>query len=102
MSQEAKKSRRTKPKDFETALNRLETIVEQLDAGGLSLEKSMKLFEEGQQLAEVCAEQLDEADKKIEVLIRQKNRQRDVELTLDEDDDIDERVEEALADDDTE
>lgn len=53
---------------FERAIKRLETIVEQLEDGQLDLEKSLKLFEEGIKLARFCAEKLQEAEQKIEML----------------------------------
>lgn len=53
---------------FETALIELQNIVNQLEAGDLTLEKSLQLFERGQQLAAYCAKQLDEATLKIEQL----------------------------------
>jgi exodeoxyribonuclease VII small subunit len=53
---------------FEKALQRLEAIVEQLEDGQLDLEKSLQLFEEGIKLARYCAEKLQEAEQKIELL----------------------------------
>jgi len=55
---------------FEDALQRLEEIVDQLEAGKLPLEDSLKVFEEGVGLARRCAKYLDEAEKRIEVLTR--------------------------------
>jgi exodeoxyribonuclease VII small subunit len=55
---------------FEAALERLERIVDQLEAGNLPLEESLKIFEEGVGLARRCAKYLDEAEKRIEVLTR--------------------------------
>lgn len=53
---------------FEKALQRLEAIVEQLEDGQLDLEKSLQLYEEGIRLARHCAEKLQEAEQKIELL----------------------------------
>jgi len=53
---------------FEEALAKLEKIVSQLEAGDLPLEKSLKVFEEGVKLARHCAQQLEKAEKKIEIL----------------------------------
>ncbi|GAB4266354.1 MAG: hypothetical protein Kow0080_07600 [Candidatus Promineifilaceae bacterium] len=53
---------------FETALIELQNIVNQLENGDLTLEKSLQLFERGQQLATYCTKQLDEATLKIEQL----------------------------------
>jgi exodeoxyribonuclease VII small subunit len=55
---------------FEDALQRLERIVDQLEAGNLPLEESLKVFEEGVGLARHCARYLDEAEKRIELLTR--------------------------------
>jgi exodeoxyribonuclease VII small subunit len=55
---------------FEAALERLEQIVDQLEAGNLPLEESLKVFEEGVGLARRCAKYLDEAEKRIELLTK--------------------------------
>ena len=55
---------------FESALQRLEQIVDQLEAGNLSLEESLQVFEEGVGLARRCGKYLDEAEKRIELLTR--------------------------------
>ncbi len=55
---------------FEVALQRLEQIVDQLEAGNLSLEESLQVFEEGVGLARRCGKYLDEAEKRIELLTR--------------------------------
>ena len=60
------------PKDppFEQALERLETIVKDLEDGDRPLEESLRLFEEGVRLTRLCAGRLDEAQRKIEMLAR--------------------------------
>jgi exodeoxyribonuclease VII small subunit len=55
---------------FEECLARLEQIVGALESGTLSLEESLKVFEEGITLARHCARYLDEAERRIEVLAR--------------------------------
>lgn len=50
---------------FEAAMKRLEEITELLESGKMSLEESMKLFEEGTSLADFCNKQLDTAELKI-------------------------------------
>jgi exodeoxyribonuclease VII small subunit len=55
---------------FEAALQRLEQIVDQLEAGNLTLEESLEVFEEGVGLARRCGKYLDEAEKRIELLTR--------------------------------
>lgn len=56
---------------FEDALGRLEEIVEQLEQGDLDLEAALGAFEEGVRLSAQCAAQLDVAERRIEVLIRE-------------------------------
>jgi exodeoxyribonuclease VII small subunit len=56
-------------KSFETALARLEQITAELEEGELSLENSLKKFDEGIKLAGFCAEQLTEARAKVELLL---------------------------------
>jgi len=55
---------------FEDCSARLEQIVTALEAGNLSLEESLKVFEEGTTLARHCAKYLDEAERRIEILAK--------------------------------
>jgi exodeoxyribonuclease VII small subunit len=55
---------------FEDGLTRLEQIVSQLEAGNLSLEDSLKVFEEGIGLARHCAKYLADAERRIELLAK--------------------------------
>ena len=55
---------------FEDALSRLESIVNELESGELSLEESLAAFEEGIRLSRICSKQLDEAERKVEILIK--------------------------------
>ena len=55
---------------FEDALTRLEEIVEKLEEGDLPLEESLSAFEEGIKLSRVCAKLLNEAERKVEILIK--------------------------------
>ena len=55
---------------FEAGLERLEQIVKELEQGDLALEKSLELFEEGMKLSGVCRQQLEEAECKVELLIK--------------------------------
>jgi exodeoxyribonuclease VII small subunit len=59
-------------KRFETALEDLEKVVEQLESGELSLEDSLAAFEKGVGLVKYCNEKLNEVEKKIELLIKDK------------------------------
>ncbi len=54
---------------FEKALKRIEDIVEALEQGDVSLDDSLKLFEEGQSLLKFCREKLTKVEKKVKVLI---------------------------------
>jgi exodeoxyribonuclease VII small subunit len=59
-----------KVKDFETALKSLEDIVSQLEAGDLALDKALELFEEGIKISRFCNAKLEEAERKVETLIK--------------------------------
>jgi exodeoxyribonuclease VII small subunit len=57
-------------KNFENALARLEQITEELEAGDLSLEKSLEKFNEGIALVQFCSSKLDEAKSQVELLLK--------------------------------
>jgi exodeoxyribonuclease VII small subunit len=59
-------------KKFETALEELEVVVEQLETGELSLEDSLEAFEKGVGLVKFCSQKLDEVEKKVELLVKDK------------------------------
>jgi len=59
-----------KKEKFEQALQKLEAIVAQMEEGDLPLEEALKAFEEGVRLAKFCTGKLDEAERKVEKLIR--------------------------------
>ena len=59
---------------FEDCLARLEQIVNELEKGELPLEKALALFEEGVKLSSSCRKDLDEAEGKIELLMRQNGK----------------------------
>ena len=56
-------------KTFETALKRLETIAEELESGELTLENSLKKFDEGMALVEFCTARLNEARARVELIV---------------------------------
>ena len=56
---------------FEEALEKLEEIVHRREAGEMTLEESLKAFEEGIKLSRLCAKKLDEADRRVEILLRE-------------------------------
>jgi exodeoxyribonuclease VII small subunit len=57
---------------FENAMTRLETIVSELEKGDLPLDESLKIFEEGIRLSKTCLKMLDDAERKVEILIQDK------------------------------
>ena len=64
------------PQRFEQAMTRLETIVSELERGDLPLDESLKIFEEGIKLSKSCLKMLDEAERKVEILIQDKDGKR--------------------------
>lgn len=58
---------------FETSLKKLEDIVKRLEGGSLSLEESLKAFEEGIKHSSFCAGKLEEAEQRVEILLKQKD-----------------------------
>ena len=63
-------SEKPENRSFEASLEALERIVKQLESGDLPLEKSLELFEQGIRLSRECQERLTQAERKIEVLLR--------------------------------
>ena len=59
-----------KIRDFESALKSLEDIVQQLEKGDLSLDRALELFEEGVKVSRYCHGKLEEAERKVETLIK--------------------------------
>lgn len=59
--------------DFETALEKLQHIVEDLEKGGLSLDKTLAEFSQGMKLLKFCHQKLDKAEKKIELMLEEDN-----------------------------
>lgn len=64
---------KTKDLTFESATQRLEEIVRQLEKGNSSLDESLKLYEEGVSLVRFCNEALESAEKKIKILVADAN-----------------------------
>jgi len=65
-----KKMESPKKPDFEKSLARLEEIVRKLESPQLSLDEAMKLFEEGVGLSKECQKQLEEAEGRVEILLK--------------------------------
>ena len=59
---------------FEASLDELEKVVKQLEAGDLSLENSLELFERGMGLSDTCRKQLEQAETRVEMLIRKEGK----------------------------
>lgn len=55
---------------FEDALNKLEDIVRKMEAGDMTLEESLKAFEDGIKLVRVCTGKLDEAQRRVDMLLK--------------------------------
>jgi len=60
----------TRPESFESAIEQLERVVTELEAGDLPLDKALELFEKGMALSEACRKQLEEAEARVEALIK--------------------------------
>lgn len=58
---------------FEASLIKLEEIVKRMETGSLSLEDSLKAFEEGVKHAAFCSSRLDDAERRVEILLKQKD-----------------------------
>ncbi|MFQ5992190.1 MAG: exodeoxyribonuclease VII small subunit [Nitrospiraceae bacterium] len=58
---------------FEDAMARLETIVADLEKGDLPLDESIRIFEEGIRLSKTCLKMLGEAERKVELLVQEKD-----------------------------
>ncbi len=63
-----------KSPSFEAGLEQLEKVVKELDQGDLPLEKSIELFEKGMELSAQCRQQLEEAETRIEMLIKKEGK----------------------------
>jgi exodeoxyribonuclease VII small subunit len=56
---------------FEASLEKLEKIVDRLEAGEIELEEALAAFEEGVRLARSCSEQLERAERRVEILVQE-------------------------------
>jgi len=64
---------------FEDSLKKLENIVEHLEQGDLPLEESIKLFEQGVGLSAACKQELDAAEGKVQMLVKQRDGSQKLE-----------------------
>ncbi|MEM0954631.1 MAG: exodeoxyribonuclease VII small subunit [Pseudomonadota bacterium] len=89
--------------DFEASLAQLETLVDKMEEGELTLEESLQAFEQGMQLTRDCQTALHEAEQKVEVLMKQGGdlvrEPLDEELDEDLDEDLDGKLNEDEDDD---
>lgn len=59
---------------FEECLQKLESIVDELEKGNLPLEQALKLFEQGVELSNACRKELEEAEGRVEILLKQNGK----------------------------
>jgi exodeoxyribonuclease VII small subunit len=59
---------------FEAGLEELERIVKEMESGDLPLERALELFEKGMELSSTCRKQLEEAETRVEILVRKGER----------------------------
>jgi exodeoxyribonuclease VII small subunit len=69
-----------KPVDFEQALDQLENLVEAMEGGDLSLEDSLKAFEQGIKLSRECQTALSTAEQKVQLLLEENGQLKAVDL----------------------
>jgi exodeoxyribonuclease VII small subunit len=69
-----KRRSKTPLANFEECLQRLEKIVQELEKGEVPLEKSLTLFEEGMQLSSSCRKELEQAEGKVEILLKKNGK----------------------------
>ncbi len=73
LSQEQIQEQESIPLSFEAAFARLEEILERLNGATISLDDSLKLYEEADQLIATCNKRLNDAERKIEILVKNRN-----------------------------
>ena len=74
---------------FENAMARLETIVSDLEKGDLPLDESLRIFEEGIRLSKTCLKMLDDAERRVEILIQDKEGKKRLRAYTTDADDAD-------------
>jgi exodeoxyribonuclease VII small subunit len=79
------KQNAAEPASFEAGLEELERIVRELESGDLPLDRSLKLFEKGVNLSESCRNQLQEAETKVEILLKKGRKLEAAPFELDDD-----------------
>jgi exodeoxyribonuclease VII small subunit len=74
----------TKQLKFEDAMKKLEAIVDEMEKGDINLDKSLENFEEGIKLVRFCSSKLEEAKKKIEILVKKGSKMEAEPFTQEE------------------
>jgi len=74
------KSKSTEKLSFEQAMERLENTVDRLESGELSLEESIKAFEEGIELSKLCRKKLEKAEERVKILLEKSDGGIDLKL----------------------
>ncbi|WP_339338634.1 exodeoxyribonuclease VII small subunit [uncultured Oceanicoccus sp.] len=75
--------------DFEEALDQLEELVEDMENGDLTLEESLKAFEQGIKLTRECQTALSQAEQKVQMLVEENGKLKTIDLDDDFDDEND-------------
>jgi exodeoxyribonuclease VII small subunit len=86
---------REKESSFEESLSTLERVVAQLESGDLPLERALELFEEGVVLARRCQSQLEEAERKVELLLRERGDIKVIPFELSKESQIHEQMDDS-------
>ena len=86
-------SKKARYKDYESAVQRLEEITEQLESGEPGLEKAIELYTEGLEIAQFCDKKLGEAEKKIKIITEKSGQFVEREFDAPDDEDEDEEEE---------
>ena len=73
MNTQQQQSEKPPELSFEEAFARLEQILEQMNSGAVSLDQSLKLYEEADKLINMCGKKLNDAERKIEIIIKNRN-----------------------------
>ena len=76
--------KRKKTSDFETTIAELETLVDEMEHGDISLEDSLEKFERGIELTRTCQKALQEAEQKVQMLVEKKNADTLVDIENEE------------------
>jgi len=76
-----------KTPNFEKSLEQLESLVERLESGDLSLEESLQTFEKGIKLTRSCQTALEEAEQRVEILLKNESGELQAEVFQDDDSD---------------